>query len=312
MSASCVPPPTRAPVCGEAASAGSQALCSIWGALVHLWRPEIIADGCGISCSPIGQEISSFHTINMWACQVASVVFTSFVTPWTVAHQAPLSIGISRQEYWRGWPCPPPGDLLDPEIKPRSPVAPASQADSLPQVPPGQPQHVRALSISLQKLPLKENKRWVSSEQEVFTTDHTGHLHLLCPPLKPRKWSIYCWEGTSYFSHLTEFSPYLSLNSYLGDNGKAIEYFSQCQNVRVTKQTLPTEWLVTDRWFISFLTLRMSSLLWQTVEEDASLYFNVTLVEREEHESESHAKLFEIQASGHESCLSFVSQYFGL
>ena len=117
-----------------------------------------------------------------------------FATLWTVAHQAPLSIGISRQEYWRGWPCPPPGDLLDPEIKPRSPVAPASQVDSLPQVPPGQPQHVRALSISLQKLPLKENKRWVSSEQEVFTTDHTGHLHLLCPPLKPRKWSLYCWE----------------------------------------------------------------------------------------------------------------------
>ena len=103
-------------------------------------------------------------------------------------------MGCSRQEYWRGWPCPPPGDLLDPEIKPRSPVAPASQADSLPQVPPGQPQHVIALSISLQKLPLKENKRWVSSEQEVFTTDHTGHLHLLCPPLKPRKWSLYCWE----------------------------------------------------------------------------------------------------------------------
>ena len=119
-------------------------------------------------------------------------------------------------------------------------------------------------------------------------------------------------RGTSYFSHLTEHSPYLSLNSYLGDNGKGFEYFSQCQNVRVTKQTLPTEWLVTDRWFISFLTLRMSSLLWQTVEEDASLYFNVTLVESEEHESESHAKLFQIQASGHESCLSFVSQYFGL
>ena len=150
-------------------------------------------------------------------------------------------MGFSRQEYWRGLPCPPPGDLLDPEIEPRSPVAPALQADSLPQVPPGKPQHVRALSISLQKLPLKENKRWVPPEQQVFTTDHTGHLHLLCPPLKPRKGSLYCWEGTSYFSHLTELSPYLSLNSYLGDNGKGIEYFSQCQNVRVTKQTLATD-----------------------------------------------------------------------
>ena len=40
-----------------------------------------------------------------------------FVTPWTVARQAPLSMRFSRQEYWRGLPCPPPGDLPDPGIK---------------------------------------------------------------------------------------------------------------------------------------------------------------------------------------------------
>ena len=40
-----------------------------------------------------------------------------FATPWTVAHQAPLSMGFSGQEYWSGWPCPPPGDLSDPGIK---------------------------------------------------------------------------------------------------------------------------------------------------------------------------------------------------
>jgi len=43
-----------------------------------------------------------------------------FVTLWTVAHQAPLSIGFSRQEYWSGLPCTPPGDLPDPGIKPES------------------------------------------------------------------------------------------------------------------------------------------------------------------------------------------------
>ena len=53
-----------------------------------------------------------------------------FVTPWTVACQAPVSIGFFRQEYWSGLTCPPPGDLPDPGIKPRSPVAPALQADS--------------------------------------------------------------------------------------------------------------------------------------------------------------------------------------
>ena len=41
-----------------------------------------------------------------------------FVTPWTVVHQASLSVGFSRQEYWSGLPFPPPGYLLDPGIKP--------------------------------------------------------------------------------------------------------------------------------------------------------------------------------------------------
>ena len=41
-------------------------------------------------------------------------------TPWTVAHQAPLSMGLSRQEYWSGLPCPPPGDLSIPGIEPTS------------------------------------------------------------------------------------------------------------------------------------------------------------------------------------------------
>ena len=45
-----------------------------------------------------------------------------FVTPWTVASQAPLSKGFSRQEYWSGLPFPPPGDLPDPGIEPRYPA----------------------------------------------------------------------------------------------------------------------------------------------------------------------------------------------
>ena len=47
-----------------------------------------------------------------------------FATLWTVAHQAHLSMGFSRQEYWSGLPCPPPGDLSDPGIKPL--MSPAS------------------------------------------------------------------------------------------------------------------------------------------------------------------------------------------
>ena len=57
--------------------------------------------------------------------------------PWTVACQAPLSMGFSsRQEYWNGLPFPSPGDLPDPRIKPWSPVL---QADSLLSEPPGKP-----------------------------------------------------------------------------------------------------------------------------------------------------------------------------
>ena len=58
-----------------------------------------------------------------------------FVTPWTVAHQAPLSMGFSRQEYWSGLPFPSPGDLPNPGIKPGSP---ALQADALSSEPPGE------------------------------------------------------------------------------------------------------------------------------------------------------------------------------
>ena len=48
-----------------------------------------------------------------------------FVTPWTVAHQFPLSVGFSRRKYWSGLPCPPPRDLPDPGIKPASLMSPA-------------------------------------------------------------------------------------------------------------------------------------------------------------------------------------------
>ena len=44
-----------------------------------------------------------------------------FAILWTIARQAPLSMGFSRQEHWSGLPCPPPGDLPDPGIEPVSP-----------------------------------------------------------------------------------------------------------------------------------------------------------------------------------------------
>ena len=57
-----------------------------------------------------------------------------FATPWTVAYQAPPSMGFSRQEYWSGLPFPSAGDLPDPGIEPGSPEF---QADALTSEPPG-------------------------------------------------------------------------------------------------------------------------------------------------------------------------------
>ena len=54
-----------------------------------------------------------------------------FATPWTVAHQAPLSMDFFRQEYWGGLPFAPPGDLPDSGTEHMSSVSPALQADSL-------------------------------------------------------------------------------------------------------------------------------------------------------------------------------------
>ena len=55
-----------------------------------------------------------------------------FVTPWTIAHQDPLSMTFSRQEYWSGLPFPTPWDIPDPGIEHMSPESLALQADSLP------------------------------------------------------------------------------------------------------------------------------------------------------------------------------------
>ena len=69
-----------------------------------------------------------------WRSEVKSLSRVRlFATPWTVAYQAPPSIGFSRPEYWNGLPFPSPGDLPNPGIKP---VSPALQTDTLPSEKP--------------------------------------------------------------------------------------------------------------------------------------------------------------------------------
>ena len=67
------------------------------------------------------------------SCVHCPLISDSFVTPWTIARQATLSMGFSRQKYWSGLPFPSPGYLPNPGIKPGSPTF---QADSLLSEPP--------------------------------------------------------------------------------------------------------------------------------------------------------------------------------
>ena len=75
---------------------------------------------------------SAFRNSMRWVNLLSRVRL--FATPWTVAYQAPPSMGFSRQECWSGLPLPSPGDLPDPGIEPGSPTL---QADALPSEPPG-------------------------------------------------------------------------------------------------------------------------------------------------------------------------------
>ena len=61
--------------------------------------------------------------------------------PWTMMHQASLSMGFPKQEYWSGFSFPPPGDIPDPGTKPTSPVSPALQGNSLSAEPSRKPIH---------------------------------------------------------------------------------------------------------------------------------------------------------------------------
>ena len=108
-----------------------------------------------------------------------SVVSRLFGTPWTAACQASLSMGFSRQEYRNGLPCPPPGHLPNPGIKPRSP---SLQADSLPAEPPGKPKNTGVGSLS--------------HLQGIFPTQESNRGLLHC------RWILYqlSYQGTPFES----------------------------------------------------------------------------------------------------------------
>ena len=99
-----------------------------------------------------------------------------FVTLWTIACQASLSMGFSRQEYWSGLPCPSPGDLFHPGIKPGSP---ALQADSLPPEPPGKPSrcsNIQEKSNVEESCPCKKVEKCLPGQKRYSSFKYTGEL----------------------------------------------------------------------------------------------------------------------------------------
>ena len=121
-------PPSSPPVLSSAClSSGSEG-----SVLMALSPPHLIITG------PREESVSNFMSHPcVWVLSHFSCVWL-FVTPWTAAHQAPLSMGFSLQEHWSGLPCPPPGDLPDPGIEPVSSVL---QVDSLLLSHRGSPSH---------------------------------------------------------------------------------------------------------------------------------------------------------------------------
>ena len=112
--------------CHEQASG----LCAIF--MFSLWGVQIVPN---VLPWDVQLNLQLFSLTILWSGSVSpSVVSNSLWVPWTVAHQAPLSMEFSRQEYWRGLPCPSSGDLPDPRIELMSPTM---QADSSPyKLPP--------------------------------------------------------------------------------------------------------------------------------------------------------------------------------
>ena len=109
------------------------------------------------------------------------------VIPWTVAHQPPLSMGFSRQEYWSGLPFSPPGDLPNPGIEPASLASPALAGGFFTTVPPGEP-YVRAIMKDMFFCMLNPFIFTHSTKEKVL-----GPQKYFCPPKVLLEDILSCW-----------------------------------------------------------------------------------------------------------------------
>ena len=112
------------------------------GKAIGLWKVSLL-------CNPLAFSVQFPVCVLLLVLGLVLLVCAclgaqSCPTFWTVAHQAPLSVGFFRQEYWSGLPFLPPEDLPHPGIKPESPVSLALQTDSLPTELSGKSSHLES------------------------------------------------------------------------------------------------------------------------------------------------------------------------
>ena len=134
-------------------------------------------------------------TISVWPCvraQSFSLV-QLFVTPWTIACQAPLSLGFPRQEYWSAWPSPSPEGLPDPGIEPASPVLAGGFFTT---EPPGKPS---SEALNFRKLSESPVSQWYGNNE--------GNFYIIINLGPGMKFQAYSKSETYFFLKL-----YLQVN----------------------------------------------------------------------------------------------------
>ena len=114
-----------------------------WLRLDGLWWPfpRLVVGSLSAEITRwFGHTSLTISRTQTWSlCSIASVMSNSFGTLWTVTHQAPLSMGFFRQEYWSGLPFPSSGGLSHTGIEPASPTASALSGGFFTSEPPGKP-----------------------------------------------------------------------------------------------------------------------------------------------------------------------------
>ena len=128
------------------------------------------------------------RSLHLWA--VRSGVFGSLGAPWTVAHQAPPSLGFSREEYWSGWPFPSPGDLPDPGSEPNSPAL-ADRSSTT--ATPGSPGFHRSEQFTSKQVLCKVLSNGMGSSP--FSQVHYSSVSLPCPASVLRICACYSIPG---------------------------------------------------------------------------------------------------------------------